>query len=117
MVGRKPLWVAKQHGHSITTMLRAYAAWAEGAIETDIEAIKHAMGFSPQTIEPAATAVAPTGDSPQATTRSVVPQPSSVVETARHVYLSVDLPVATLWQKVTRGITRIFTGGEIGTRN
>jgi integrase len=33
MVGRNPLWVAKQHGHSITTMLRAYAAWAEGAVE------------------------------------------------------------------------------------
>jgi integrase len=46
MVGRKPLWVAKQHGHSITTMLRAYAAWAEDAIEADIKAIKHAMDFS-----------------------------------------------------------------------
>jgi integrase len=30
MIGRNPLWVAKQHGHSIATMLRAYAAWAEG---------------------------------------------------------------------------------------
>ena len=30
MVGKNPLWVAKQHGHSIATMLRAYAAWAEG---------------------------------------------------------------------------------------
>jgi hypothetical protein len=53
MVGRHPLWVAKQHGHSITTMLRAYAAWAEGAIEADIEAIQHAMDFSPRAIEPA----------------------------------------------------------------
>jgi hypothetical protein len=26
------------------------------------------------------------------------------------------LPVATLWQKVTHGITRILTGGERGTR-
>ena len=30
--------------------------------------------------------------------------------------LSVDLPAATLWQKVTHGITRILTGGERGTR-
>jgi flavorubredoxin len=48
MVGRNPLWVAKQHGHSITTMLRAYAAWAEGAIEADIEVIQHAMDFNPR---------------------------------------------------------------------
>lgn len=31
MVGKNVLWVAKQHGHSIVTMLRIYAAWAEGA--------------------------------------------------------------------------------------
>lgn len=36
MIGRDPLWVAKQHGHSITTMLRVYTAWAEGAIEADL---------------------------------------------------------------------------------
>jgi hypothetical protein len=43
MIGRNPLWVAKQHGHSIATMLRVYAAWADGAIESDIEAIKRSM--------------------------------------------------------------------------
>ncbi len=31
MVGHNPLWVAKQHGHRIATMLSAYAAWTEGA--------------------------------------------------------------------------------------
>jgi len=40
MIGKNPLWVAKQHGHSIATMLRAYAAWAEGTAEVDVEAIK-----------------------------------------------------------------------------
>lgn len=30
MVGLNPLWVYKQHGHSILTMLRVYAAWVEG---------------------------------------------------------------------------------------
>ncbi len=43
MIGKNPLWVAKQHGHSIATMLRAYAAWAEGAAEVDVKAIKRAM--------------------------------------------------------------------------
>jgi hypothetical protein len=43
MIGKNPLWVAKQHGHSIATMLRAYAAWAEGTAEVDVEAIKRSM--------------------------------------------------------------------------
>jgi hypothetical protein len=43
MIGKNALWVAKQHGHSIATMLRAYAAWAEGATEVDVEAIKRSM--------------------------------------------------------------------------
>jgi hypothetical protein len=41
MAGGNALWVAKQHGHNIATMLRVYAAWAEGA--TDVEAIKRSM--------------------------------------------------------------------------
>jgi len=43
MIGKNPLWVAKQHGHSVQTMLLIYAAWIEGAQESDIEAIKVAM--------------------------------------------------------------------------
>jgi hypothetical protein len=43
MAGNNALWVAKQHGHSNATMLRAYAAWAEGATEVDVEAIKRSM--------------------------------------------------------------------------
>ena len=46
MVGKNALWVAKQHGHSIATMLRAYAAWAEGTVEVDVEAIKRSMNAS-----------------------------------------------------------------------
>jgi hypothetical protein len=40
MIGKNPLWVAKQHGHSVQTMLEVYAAWTEGAKAADIEAIK-----------------------------------------------------------------------------
>jgi hypothetical protein len=47
MIGKNALWVAKQHGHSIATMLRAYAAWAEGAVETDIDAIRRSMNITP----------------------------------------------------------------------
>ncbi|MDB6162355.1 MAG: alpha/beta hydrolase fold family protein [Gammaproteobacteria bacterium] len=46
MVGKNALWVAKQHSHSIATMLRAYAAWAEGTAEVDIGAIKRSMNVS-----------------------------------------------------------------------
>jgi integrase len=116
MAGRNPLWVAKQHGHSITTMLRAYAAWAEGSIEADTEAIQHAMDFNPRAIRRAATAEASTGENPPAAVNLIGPQPTPAVETARHDHLSVDLPAATLWQKITHGITRILTGGERGTR-
>jgi integrase len=43
MIGRNPLLVAKDHGHRLTTMLSVYAAWAEGAVEADIAAIRDAM--------------------------------------------------------------------------
>jgi hypothetical protein len=47
MVGKNPLSVAKQHGHSIHVMLDVYAAWTEGAKDSAIEAIKHAMQLIP----------------------------------------------------------------------
>jgi hypothetical protein len=43
MLGKSPLWVAKQHGHSPTTMLRTYAAWTEGAPESEVVAIRRAV--------------------------------------------------------------------------
>jgi hypothetical protein len=47
MLGKNLLWVAKQHGHSVEVMLRVYAAWLEGATESDIHAIKQAMERRP----------------------------------------------------------------------
>ena len=47
MMGRNPLWVAKQHGHSISTMLAVYAAWTEGATESDVIAIEDALAAAP----------------------------------------------------------------------
>ena len=43
MIGRNPLLVAKEHGHRLTTMLSVYAAWTEGAAESDILAIREAI--------------------------------------------------------------------------
>jgi hypothetical protein len=40
----------EQHGHSVQTMLEVYAAWTEGAKESDIEAIKRAMESCPTEI-------------------------------------------------------------------
>jgi len=42
MIGRNALLVAKEHGHRPLTMLTVYAAWTEGAPESDIRAIRHA---------------------------------------------------------------------------
>ena len=36
MIGKKPLLVAHKHGHSLVTMWRTYAAWMDGALESDI---------------------------------------------------------------------------------
>lgn len=55
MIGKNPLWVAKQHGHSVQTMLETYAAWTEGAQESDIEAIRRATTDTQDCIEPRAS--------------------------------------------------------------
>ncbi|GFE82508.1 hypothetical protein GCM10011487_45080 [Steroidobacter agaridevorans] len=43
MLGKNLLWVARQHGHSIVTMLRTYAAWIDGAADADVAAINRSM--------------------------------------------------------------------------
>jgi len=42
----RAIWI-KQHGHRVEVMLRLYAAWLEGATESDICAIKQAMESKP----------------------------------------------------------------------
>jgi hypothetical protein len=51
MTGKNPLFVSRQHGHSVTTMWRTYAAWMEGAFETDIALIQAAMNRDGRAIE------------------------------------------------------------------
>ena len=38
MIGKNALKVARQHGHSPTTMWRVYWAWTEGGVDSDIDA-------------------------------------------------------------------------------
>jgi integrase len=69
MIGKNPLWVAKQHGHSVQTMLETYAAWLEGTTEADLRAIQKAMEASAATkaAHPLSLSLAP--GSPKAVTR------------------------------------------------
>jgi hypothetical protein len=42
MIGRNALLAAKEHGHRPLTMLTVYAAWTEGAAESDTRAVRTA---------------------------------------------------------------------------
>ncbi len=92
MIGRNPLWVAKQHGHSLLTMLRVYAAWTADASEGDAAAIREAMGY-------------------------VTPKPADALVASRfRGHLAVDLPVAGRRIEVTTGKDEENDGGEGGIR-
>jgi hypothetical protein len=110
MIGRNPLWVAKQHGHSTTTMLRVYAAWAEGAVESDIKAIKRAMRPDP-THTPAASKP---GGRRTAAQRRAGPRRSRPQASPSH--LAVDLAVRPGSGNVSAGAAKDSTGGERGIR-
>jgi hypothetical protein len=86
MIGKNPLWVARQHGHSTRTMLEVYAAWADGAVESDIEAIKRSMGFSSATM-PVSTA---TGAVAQ-------PDPGTAIDHRRR-----SRPLFSIWHWIWR---------------
>jgi len=45
MIGEVDVWVSAQHGHSLVTMARIYAAWVHGAVKADINTIKRSMGY------------------------------------------------------------------------
>ncbi len=95
MMGKNPLWVAKQHGHSVHTMLDTYAAWIEGATTTDVQAIERA--FKGVSI-------------PEKTPANVV---KDVVCTAR---FGTSLALASGEQSIIVKESRTKTGGERGIR-
>jgi len=92
MIGRNPLWVAKQHGHSLLTMLRVYAAWTADTLEADAEAIREAMG-------------------------DVTPKPADAPVARRfRAHLALDLPVAGRRVEPSTGKDEEIDGGEGGIR-
>jgi integrase len=64
MIGKNPLWVAKQHGHRVQTMLEVYAAWIEAAGEADVVAIRLAMNWTGGGISPIGDHSTPSAPSP-----------------------------------------------------
>src|SRR5258708_1186411 len=48
MLGKTPLRVATQHGHSPKTMLSTYTAWTRGAPESEVLAIRRAVEATSQ---------------------------------------------------------------------
>jgi integrase len=96
MVGKNPLWVAKQHGHSISTMLRVYAAWAEGAVESDIDAIKRSMNRHAR-LRPTIKCRFTAGAKPRAprATHSRPKRTTLIGKSPGFGNLAVDLPVET----------------------
>jgi integrase len=96
MIGKNPLWVAKQHGHSVQTMLDVYAAWTEGTKECDIAAIKRAMESRP--LQPPRSA------------HTTAPVPLASRE------FGTDLALATHRCSARRGKISECNGGERGIR-
>jgi hypothetical protein len=88
MIGRIPLWVAQQHGHSLLTMLRVYAAWTADASEGDAAAIREAMDYVP----------------------------AAPADGRLQTRLAVDLPPAGRWIEVSTGKDDKNDGGEGGIR-
>jgi hypothetical protein len=91
MIGRNPLWVAKQHGHSLLTMLRVYAAWTADAPESDAVAIREAMGHIDR-------------------------KPAAPADARLQTRLAVDLPLARRRIEVSTGEDDKIAGGEGGSR-
>ena len=96
MVGKNPLWVAKQRGHSVHVMLDVYAARTEGAKDSDIAAIKQA------------TLLRPNLEAGRMPTTALVPLQSPEFVT--------DLSLTSRRCSASRGKLNECNGGERGIR-
>jgi hypothetical protein len=117
MIGKNPLWVAKQHGHSITTMLRAYAAWAEDMVESDIAAIQRSMNRHAR-VKPTAKCRRPAVGRPPLCRAigTVNGCPSRTKQQRARGNLAVGLPLDATAANVSSGSKREIYGGKGGTR-
>jgi len=122
MIGRNPLRVAKEHGHSVDTMWRNYSAWMDGANDTDIPVIKAAM----QT--PFALEAPPLRKRVMARTRrrSLTYQARGLSTSSRgglrvrrwrpRAHLALDWALAAGAEHLSYGFCWKITGGADGTR-
>ena len=109
MLRKNLLRVAKQHGHSVQTMLDVYAAWIEGATESDLQAIRLAMESSPRAREPIATdggTVATSAADGSRATKSPQHPPE----------FGIDLALEPRHTELSRGMRLKLYGGKGGTR-
>jgi integrase len=106
MVGKNPLWVAKQHGHSIATMLRVYAAWTEGAIDADLDAIKHAMATTTRHIPRAPAELAPATVSAPGISNTAPTAATRKRDRLPRLDLALDLPLAIKRRPLSVGMGR-----------
>jgi hypothetical protein len=104
MIGGNPLRVAKNHGHGVQTMLEVYAAWIEGAQESDVEAIREAMAGSPRTRPRAAVSASAN------VSNSSQPEPPQSPE------FGTNLALERGADRLSVGKCRERTGGERGIR-
>lgn len=112
MIGRNPLWVATQHGHSIATMLRAYAAWTEGAVEGEVDAIKQAMAASPRMTAQTTRHQVPTPKEQPMT----LPDPTLASEELRGLKFGTGFGTNHPRQRGKCSKRRAVAGGERGIR-
>ena len=119
MIGNNPLWVAKQHGHTITTMLKAYAAWTEGAPRSDIQAIKRAMAPESADSERMKIPNRTVADAPHEGFRSIRPKTCTQTEPgtdARSSSFATGFATRHRAGRAKCSKRRGITGGERGIR-
>jgi hypothetical protein len=129
MIGRNALLVAKEHGHRPLTMLTVYAAWAEGAPESDSRAIRTARNPKEErTIRHPDATAAPVNDASTIkssaaarrpiTRTSRAPNPSLRANQACQTTgdLALDLAPASLAHRASPSNYWRNRGGADGTR-
>jgi hypothetical protein len=113
MAGRNPLWVAKQHGHSICTMLRVYAAWADSAVESEIDAVKRSMSAHARLNSTAKCGLSAAHRMPcSGSTHSLMECLNRMRRSPVNANLAVDLPVHTAARIQAPEIKGIYLAGE-----
>ena len=124
MIGRNPLFVAKQQGHSVLTMLSVYATWTDGALPADMVAIRRAMRSTASltTKAPGTSVSTPrnVGFGSTPASRHIAVDSARTLEKTkraplrtplRRSNLAIDLPVATAHLSVSRWNASKRSGG------